>query len=61
MTIRRAMSYAVLAVAGILACYVVAFHGFDAVAKGVMLQMQAQDGGRLHGAGPAASLTAPFL
>jgi hypothetical protein len=49
------LRYAVLAVVGAVACYIVVFHGFDAVVKGVQEQM------RMPGAGHSTKMRPPRL
>ena len=52
MTILQTMRYGMLAIAIALGCYVVVFHGFGAVAKGVLEQTRMRagehSGGRWH-------------
>jgi hypothetical protein len=45
MRLPRNLGYALLATFGIAACYIVVFHGFDAVVKGVQEQMRIPDAG----------------
>jgi len=60
MTIGRTKQYAALALAGALAGYIVAFHGFSAVVKGVMEQTRIQTEVR-SSHGRAVRLIVPLL